>query len=262
MPDMQSGSIRLHYETSGDGTPLFFLHGMGGSITQIAKVFRPIDGVLLITPDQQGHGQSEADWSGYGFDRLADDIVRLADHLGIQKFFLAGISMGAAVSANIAIRYGDRVESMLLIRCAWTDRPMDEKVQRLYASLAECLKVNSISAFKETAEYAAIANGSEYTRNAFTGMFDDEASVRNYQKFLILPKASPFHDSALLSRYRQQVTILANRNDLVHPFAYGGYYQRNLPNAVLHEIVDKSKDAAAHNASINQYLGKMLGNRG
>ena len=254
--------MRLHYEVSGAGVPLVFLHGLGGSIQQITKVYRPVDGVMLVTPDQQGHGQSDADWGSYGFDTLADDVIWLMDHLGIQKFFLAGISMGAAVSANIAIRYGECVRGMLLIRNAWTQRPMEQKVQKLFFACAECLKINSLTAFIATPEYAALSGVSEYTRQAFTGMFDDEASVRHYQKFLILPRTSPFGDTALLSRIRQQVTILANRNDLVHPFEYGEYYQKNIPGAVLHEIADKDTDLAAHNAAINRHLGEMLGYRG
>jgi pimeloyl-ACP methyl ester carboxylesterase len=262
VPEMPGTRMRLHYEVSGAGIPLVFLHGMGGSIRQVTKVYRPLDGVLLVVPDQQGHGQSDADWSTYSFDTLADDVIRLADHLGIQKFFLAGISMGAAVSANIAIRYGERVRGMLLIRNAWTDKPMGHKVQKLFSACAESLKANSLAAFKATPEYAAISGGSEYTRQAFTGMFDDEASVRHYQKFMILPQTSPFCDTALLARIRQPVTVLANRNDLVHPFEYGKYYQRNIPGAAFYEIADKDTDVAAHNAAINRHLEETLGYRG
>ena len=55
-----SHGVRLEYRTEGEGKPLVFLHGLGGGIGQILSVYQPIDGVKLITLNQQGHGDSGA----------------------------------------------------------------------------------------------------------------------------------------------------------------------------------------------------------
>ena len=74
-----SHGVRLEYRTEGEGKPLVFLHGLGGGIGQILSVYQPIDGVKLITLNQQGHGDSGADWDSFGFDRLAEDVIGLLD---------------------------------------------------------------------------------------------------------------------------------------------------------------------------------------
>ncbi len=124
--------ILLEYEVSGEDAPLVFLHGLGGGINQIDAVYEPVEKVRLITLNQQGHGNSGVNWERYDFDYLADDVVALLDHLHLEKAVFAGISMGAAVCLNIAVRYPQRVEKMLLIRNAWTDKPMAEEVCRAY----------------------------------------------------------------------------------------------------------------------------------
>ena len=119
MDSFTYGGIRLEYEVSGQGRPLVFLHGLGGnagvqnngfpgnsgSIRQIQGVCQPIAGVRLICPNQQGHGGSGADWERFGFDRLAEDVIGLLDHLKLEKAAFAGISMGAAVCLNLAVRF-------------------------------------------------------------------------------------------------------------------------------------------------------------
>ena len=64
-----------------------------------------LEGVCLIHLNQQGHGESEACWEKFDFDHLADDVCDLMDRLEIKKAYFAGISMGAAVCLNLAVRY-------------------------------------------------------------------------------------------------------------------------------------------------------------
>ena len=97
--------IHLEYEVTGQGSPLVFLHGLGGSIQQIHGVYTLVPGVKLICLNQQGHGNSGADWESFGFDRLGEDVIALLDHLHLNKAAFAGISMGAAVCLNIALLY-------------------------------------------------------------------------------------------------------------------------------------------------------------
>jgi pimeloyl-ACP methyl ester carboxylesterase len=107
----------LAYEEYGDshGKPLFFFHGMPGS-----RVFRPYDevtkksGVRLITVDRPGYGQSTfqpdrqiAEWP--------KDVVELADHLGLNRFAVAGHSGGGPYAAACACALPERVTSAALI---------------------------------------------------------------------------------------------------------------------------------------------------
>jgi pimeloyl-ACP methyl ester carboxylesterase len=108
---------RLGYAEYGkpDGTPVFFFHGIPGS-----RIFRPPEavtnrlGVRLITADRPGYGQSTfqpkrkiLDW--------ADDIVQLANHLGITKFSAAGHSAGGPYVAAVAYALPERVTAAALL---------------------------------------------------------------------------------------------------------------------------------------------------
>ena len=50
--------------------------------------------------------------------RLARDVAELADHLGVQRFHVAGSSAGSNVAAKAAIDYPDRVLSLGAFACA------------------------------------------------------------------------------------------------------------------------------------------------
>ena len=250
--------LHLEYEISGEGIPFIFLHGMGGSVKQIQSTYEPLEGVCLINLNQQGHGESEACWEKFDFDHLADDVCDLMDRLEIKKAYFAGISMGAAVCLNLAVRYPQKVEKFLLIRNAWTDHPMSDKVQKAYYDLGACLQEGGIERFYTTEGWQIVKEPSAYTCNAFTSPFEDKACVKYWQKYQILPEKTPIPNVEVLKNIQVPVTILACRNDLCHPYEYGEYLAKHIPGTVLLEIPDKDKDGALHKQMINEAIREML----
>lgn len=251
--------VRLEYMVSGQGCPLVFLHGLGGSIRQIQSTFDPTPGVQLIVLNQQGHGSSGADWETYSFDRLGEDVLALLDFLKIEKASFAGISMGAAVSLNIAVRFAQRVERMLLIRNAWTDQPMSEPVRRAYLDLGQSLHLGGLEAFRQTAGWEIVSKTTPYTKNAFTAPFQEEFNVKNWKKFLLLPSQAPIASLDALRNLHIPVMILANENDFCHPYAYGKLLERTIPKAIFRQIPDKDSDPAEHRRQINLAVRELLG---
>lgn len=258
MPEFVHRGIRLEYQAAGEGIPLVFLHGLGGSIRQIEGVYEEIEGVRLITMNQQGHGNSGADWETLDFDRMGDDVAALLKHLKIGQAYFAGISMGAAVSLNVAVRYPQSVKKMLLIRNAWTDRPMSSEVRQAYRDMGLALREGGVEAFYRTRGWEIVKKASAYTRNAFTSPFQDPVSVENWQKFLILPGKTPVTSAESLRNIKIPTTVLANRNDLCHPFAYGAYIHEQIPHSSLTEIPDKDTDGETHRRMIHQAVFDML----
>ena len=258
MDSFTYGGIRLEYEVSGQGRPLVFLHGLGGSVRQIQGVCQAIAGVRLICPNQQGHGGSGADWERFGFDRLAEDVIGLLDHLKLEKAAFAGISMGAAVCLNLAVRFPERVEKLLLIRNAWLDGPMPEPVRRAYYDLGQSLRLGGLDAFRETRSYPVIMETTPYTQNAFTIPFGEAFNRRNWQKYCILPGQAPVSSLEALRAISVPALILANRNDFCHPFAYGEILSRYLPGSSFREIPDKDSDPAGHKEQVNRALRDLM----
>ena len=261
MPVFEHRGVQLHYVDSGAGDPLIFLHGLGGSSGQILSTYEPIADRRLIAPDQQAHGKSGVRWEGLGFDALADDVIALADRLGLQHFQLAGISMGAAVAVDLALRHPGRLTALALIRPAWTHLPMSDAVRHHFRVCADYLRRADKEGYQATDEYRELSGISAYTANAFLANFDDPASLAHPDKFLVLPADAPFSAQEALAGIRLPTLILANRKDMVHPFAYGAYYQRSIPGAVLLEIPDKDSDPAGHKRQLNAFLSDFLERR-
>lgn len=98
------------------GTPLVLLHGFGGdgSAWDAVKAGLP-QSVRLITVDLPGHGGSLASDGRGGAGRMAKAILAGLDAAGVDRFHLAGHSMGGAVSALMAMRVPERVRSLTLV---------------------------------------------------------------------------------------------------------------------------------------------------
>src|SRR5262249_47436928 len=103
--------IAFHYLDVGQGTPFVFQHGLGGDVRQPAGLFRPPQGVRLLCLDARAHGRTEplGSPSALTFDVFGDDLVAWLDYLGVGRAVLGGISMGAGVALNVAVRYPERV---------------------------------------------------------------------------------------------------------------------------------------------------------
>lgn len=255
---LMRGNRKLEYEIWGNGEPFVFLHGMGGSIEQIRRVYNPMEGIRMIVPNQQGHGGSEADWEQFDFDHLADDMVALLEELQIASAFFAGISMGAAICLNLAVRYPERVRKLLLIRNAWLAGPMPEGTMKAYEDLAECLHEGGCEEFYKTEGWKVVADSSPYTRNAFTSSFQDRAALKYWQKYSLLPKEAPVMDETQIQNLKMPVFIIANRNDLCHPFEYGEYLHKQIHHSRFYEVPDKDHDEERHRQGINDVLREMV----
>ena len=258
----ENNGRKLEYEVTGDGYPVIFLHGLGGSIGQMVSAFELPEGIRRIALNQQGHGGSDFDPEIFSFDSMADDVVALLSFLGVEKAGFAGISMGAAVALNVAVRYPQRVERLLLVRNAWTDRPMSGDVTQAYRDLGLALKEKDEAAFWASEGGKIVtATGSAYTKGAFAGPFSEEPQLKNWQKFLLLPPKAPVRDISEIASLRIPVMILACRGDFCHPYERGEYMHEHIQGSVLYEIPSKDVDPAAHKVLSNRYFREFIGVR-
>nr|WP_238590258.1 alpha/beta hydrolase [Pseudonocardia sp. AL041005-10] len=74
------------------------LHGWGQTQAMFAHQLTGLGARRrVVTYDQRGHGVSDKPHHGYRIARLAQDLVELLDHLGLDRADLLGWSMGASV---------------------------------------------------------------------------------------------------------------------------------------------------------------------
>ena len=73
-------------------------------------------GYRVVALDDRGHGESEKlyDPAAYSSDIMAEDVRRLMDHLDIPRAAVMGYSMGARISAHLALAHPRRLDALLL----------------------------------------------------------------------------------------------------------------------------------------------------
>lgn len=114
MPQADLGDISLHYKTYGDGPPVLGIMGFGldqrfwaGQIPAVST------GNTFITFDNRGVGRSER-IPPSSIDQMADDALRLLDHLEIDQAVVFGASMGGAIAQRLVLDHPERVKALVL----------------------------------------------------------------------------------------------------------------------------------------------------
>lgn len=106
--------IDMFVRDSGTGEPLLLLHGFTGSGDDWNLVFaQPLEGFRAIAPDMRGHGRSTNPTGRFTFVEVAQDILALLDHLGLDRVKAIGMSGGANTLLHIATRHPDRITAMM-----------------------------------------------------------------------------------------------------------------------------------------------------
>lgn len=115
MPYKNLNGIELYYETSGEGEPLLFIHGLGSSTRDWEDQVQDFsEKFQTITVDLRGHGQSEKPSTSYSISLFASDVAALIREIG-EPMNVAGISMGGMVALQLAVDYPNMVKSLIII---------------------------------------------------------------------------------------------------------------------------------------------------
>lgn len=112
MSQVSHEGVTLHYIEVGDkqNPPLIFLHGIL-VFTQSYSEFieRLAEKYFVIGIDMRGHGRSTIGTQPYSHKLLADDVILVADEIGLDKFYVVGHSAGGFALLSIAKLYSNRL---------------------------------------------------------------------------------------------------------------------------------------------------------
>jgi pimeloyl-ACP methyl ester carboxylesterase len=112
--------VTLNVQLDGpeDGEPILLLHGFPeshrtwrGVTPELARDFR------VVAPDQRGFGASDKPLGveAYRTDRILEDLIALADTLGLARFTLVGHDWGGAVAWLAALKHPDRLSRLVIV---------------------------------------------------------------------------------------------------------------------------------------------------
>lgn len=109
---------RLAYTEVGSGPRLVCLPGGPGRASAYLEDLGGLAGdrtLVLLDTRATGHSEVPADPSTLRFDRLADDVEALREHLGEERLDVLGHSAGCLVAQAWAAAHRERVRSLVLV---------------------------------------------------------------------------------------------------------------------------------------------------
>jgi haloalkane dehalogenase len=126
MPEMQVLDSTIHYEDTGSGTPVVFLHGNPSSSHLWRNVLPGVGPGRLLAPDLVGMGRSGKPDIRYSFADHARYLDAWFDGLGLDDVVLVGHDWGGALAFDRAARHPERVRGLAFLESivkpmAWED---------------------------------------------------------------------------------------------------------------------------------------------
>lgn len=108
--------LKMYYEIYGDGNPLVLIHGGGSTIqTTFEKLIPHLSKTRkVIAVELQAHGRTNDRDADLSFEQDADDVALLLKNLQINKADFFGFSNGGTTTLQIAIRYPQIVNKIIL----------------------------------------------------------------------------------------------------------------------------------------------------
>jgi pimeloyl-ACP methyl ester carboxylesterase len=120
MPSFRNGEVEIAYLDEGEDEPIVLVHGFAstketnwvqpGWVTTLTRAGRRV-----IALDNRGHGDSTKLYepSAYHSATMAEDVRALLDHLAIERADVMGYSMGARITAYLALNHPTLVRSAI-----------------------------------------------------------------------------------------------------------------------------------------------------
>ncbi len=263
MPFFNADSITFHYLDVGQGRPFVFQHGTGGDVHQTQDLFVPPLPFRLLTLDCRGHGETRpvGDPASLSFSLFANDLIALLDTLHLQQTVVGGISMGAGVALNVALRYPQRVQALVLVRPAWLDEPLPAHLQ-VYPRIAKLIRdvgaAQASEAFKRSEEYLELQRTFPVTAASLLGQLTRERAEETVDILERLPADAPNRNPQDWTHISVPTLVLVNADDPLHPFHYGEVLADAIPGATLKQITSKAIDARQHARDIQHATQHFL----
>jgi lipase len=145
--DRVPGEVELAICHSGSGPePVICLHGITAQHRAFSALARYLGGSRsLVGVDLRGRGNSAKPESGYGLEAHVRDVIRVLDHLGLQRAVILGHSMGGFVALKTALSYPERVRALVLLDSGWprievSPEEMSEEQEQEAAAIQEGLE--------------------------------------------------------------------------------------------------------------------------
>lgn len=213
-------SYRLAYETHGTGDRnVVFLHGIMMTSDMNRTLARDLAkaGYRVHLLDLLGHGESDkpGDLAELRMDHYADQVAAFLDHLGLERAIVGGVSLGAIVSLQVAVRHPKRVEALIL------EMPvLENAVPGIVVMLAPLLFAARFLKGPMQAVFSAVRalpDGENFAYRAIRSvMFNSPSGIENILSGAVVGPIAP--TMAERRAITAPTIVIGHPYDALHPF--------------------------------------------
>ncbi|MEV6803825.1 alpha/beta fold hydrolase [Streptomyces sp. NPDC051132] len=213
-------------------------------------------GRRVIAPDLRGYGASPVTPGSVPLSRHAEDLAGLLDHLGVDTFVLAGLSMGGQIVMECHDRLGDRIRGLVLADTFPAAETPEGR--RLRHAMADRLLAEGMRGYADEVLEKMVAPYADPGVKAHVHRMMTATSPAGAAAALRGRAERPDY-RALLTRVTVPALVLVGADDTYTPVADAEAMHAALPDSVLHVV-----DGAAHlpnlerPAEFNRALGDFL----
>jgi len=230
---IDAGGIRTNVHLKGPehGHPVVLVHGSGPGASALSNWRLTMPALAgsfrVVAPDLVGFGRTERPAGiEYGLKTWTGHLLAVLDALGIDRAHVVANSMGGAVALDLAVRYPDRVDRLVLMGAVgvpFTLTPGLDAVWGYQPSVAAMQELIGVFAFDpaalspDLAELRYRASIQPGAQEAFASMFP--APRQRWVDALAQPAdriRSIRHRTLLVHGREDQVIPLQNSLDLLH----------------------------------------------
>lgn len=266
-----------------DGKPLIFFHGTPGSRLMFSEddAIAQVPGLRLVLPERPGYGLSDPKPDRVLLD-WADDVAELADHLGLDRFAVGGLSGGGPHALACAHALGGRVDRALVLASPAADFPGATRglsfgnrvgiwLDRFFPGLLRWLQAQQRSAFeKDPAGYAeAVARGmAAPDQQILADPALRDALVRDLREAYRQGSEAAFLDGRLamtgrswgfdLREIRVPVDLWHGEEDRLVTRGMAECLAREIPDATLHLVQNAGHLLSDHDEVVSE-MRRILG---
>ena len=272
---IEVNGLNVHYKIYGQGEPTFILlHGFGASLFSWREVIEPLSKLgTVIAYDRPAFGLTERplEWEGespYSQNSQVELVIGLMDALEIEEAILVGNSAGGTVSMLTALKYPQRIQSLILVdpavyagggAPAWI-RPLFGTLQmdHLGPLAARQLQAQGVEFIK-----SAWHEPANITPEIFAG-YQKPLQAENWDKALWELTVSS-RESGLaerLSEFNLPILVITGDDDRIVPTAETVRLAGELPDAELAVIaeaghVPHEEKPVEFMAAVDKFLGRI-----
>ena len=267
--------VQLHYEESGEGQTIVFVHEFAGDHRSWEAQMRYFSRrYRCVAYSARGYTPSDIPSKGsmYSQDIARDDILAILDHLDVEKGHIVGLSMGGFATLHFGIHYSERAHSLVVAGCGYGAEPNRRtQFREETEKVAEMIQSSTGDAFAE--QYAQGPTRVQFQNKDPRGWADFRDQLAEHSldgaaftmRGVQSQRPSLFDLEADLREITVPMLVLTGDED--EPCLIPNIYlKRTVPSAALQILPNTGhtiniEEPAAFNAAVSDFLAQVEAGR-